>query len=175
MTSLEELSMAYLFSFKPLIIKYLLMKVYRLTPKKYATDLSGMGAKLYGGRWNRVGISILYTSENLSLSVLENIVHINNPTLLPTFRAITIEIPDSFKEYSTDDFSDNWREQEGFENLRKLTDNFVEKREFLAMKVPSAIIEMEYNFLINPQHPLFKDISIIKQQDFSFDQRLFSR
>ena len=151
------------------------MKVYRLTPKKYATDLSGMGAKLYGGRWNRVGVSILYTSENLSLSVLENIVHINNPTFLPTFQAITIEIPDSFKEYFTDDFPDNWQEQEGFENLRELTDDFVEKREFLSMKVPSAIIDVEYNFLINPQHPLFKKIEVINQQDFSFDQRLFSR
>ena len=151
------------------------MKVYRLTPKKYATDLSGMGAKLYGGRWNRVGVSILYTSENLSLSVLENIVHINNPTFLPTFQAITIEIPDSFKEYFTDDFPDNWQEQEGFENLRELTDDFVEKREFLSMKVPSAIIDVEYNFLINPQHPLSKKIEIINQQDFSFDQRLFSR
>ena len=151
------------------------MKVYRLTPKKYATDLSGTGAKLYGGRWNRVGVSILYTSENLSLCVLENIVHINNPAFLPTFQAITIEIPDSFQEYSINDFPGNWREQEGFENLRKLTDDFVEKREFLVMKVPSAIIDVEYNFLINPQHSLFKEVKIINQQEFSFDQRLFTR
>lgn len=151
------------------------MKVYRLTPKKYATDLSGMGAKLYGGRWNRVGISLLYTSENLSLSVLENIVHINNPNFLPTFQAITIEIPNSIKEYYKGDFVENWRNQDAFESLRKLTDNFVEKNEFLAMKVPSAIIDVEYNFLINPQHPLFKEVKIINQQEFSFDQRLFSR
>ena len=152
-----------------------MMKVYRLTPKKYATDLSGMGAKLYGGRWNRVGISLLYTSENLSLSVLENIVHINNPNFLPTFQAITIEIPNSIKEYYKGDFVENWRNQDAFESLRKLTDNFVEKNEFLAMKVPSAIIDVEYNFLINPQHPLFKEVKIINQQEFSFDQRLFSR
>ncbi len=151
------------------------MKVYRLTPKKYATDLSGMGAKLYGGRWNRVGVSLLYTSENLSLSVLENIVHINNPTFLPIFQAITIEIPDSFQKYSTNDFPDNWHNQDGFESLRKLTDKFVDKKEFLAMKVPSAIIDVEYNFLINPQHSLFKEIKIINQQEFSFDQRLFTR
>jgi RES domain-containing protein len=151
------------------------MKVYRLTPKKYATDLSGMGAKLYGGRWNRVGVSLLYTSENLSLSVLENIVHINNPNFLPTFQAITIEIPDSIQEFVINDFPDNWRNQETFESLRKLTDNFVEKKEFLAMKVPSAIIDVEFNFLINPQHSLFKEIKIINQQEFSFDQRLFTR
>lgn len=151
------------------------MKVYRLTPKKYATDLSGMGAKLYGGRWNRVGVSLLYTSENLSLSVLESIVHINNPTFLPIFQAITIEIPDSFQEYSTNNFPDNWHNQDGFESLRKLTDKFVDKKEFLAMKVPSAIIDVEYNFLINPQHSLFKEVKIINQQEFSFDQRLFTR
>jgi RES domain-containing protein len=167
--------MAYLFSFKPLIINNLLMKVYRLTPKKYATDLSGMGAKLYGGRWNRVGLALLYTSENLSLSVLENIVHINNPVFLPTFQAITIHIPESIKEYSTDDFPENWRNQDTFESLRKLTDNFVKKKEFLVMKVPSAIIDIEFNFLINPQHSLFKEVKIINQQEFSFDQRLFTR
>jgi RES domain-containing protein len=151
------------------------MKVYRLTPKKYATDLSGMGAKLYGGRWNSVGVSMLYTSENLSLSILENIVHINNPAFLPTFQAIIIEIPDSFKAYSVDDFLDNWREQDAFGSLRKLTEDFVEKRKFLAMKVPSAIIDIEYNFLINPQHSLFKEVKIVNQQEFSFDQRLFTR
>lgn len=151
------------------------MKVHRVTPQKFALDLSGTGAKLYGGRWNRVGVPLLYTSENLSLAVLENIVHIQNPAILPPYKAITIEIPDSFKEYSVTNFPDNWLIQEGFEALWKLTDNFVKSGEFLAIKVPSAIIEMEYNFLINPQHPLFKDISVVKQQDFSFDQRLFTR
>ncbi len=151
------------------------MKIYRITPKKYATDLSGMGAKLYGGRWNRVGVSLLYTSENLSLAVLENIVHISNPTILPTFKSLTVEIPESFKEYSISDFPDDWTNQESFEELRKLTDNFIKSGQYLAMKVPSAIIEMEYNFLINPQHALFKDVTVTNQQDFSFDQRLFSR
>ncbi len=151
------------------------MKIHRITPQKFALDLSGMGAKLYGGRWNRVGVPLLYTSENLSLAVLENIVHIQNPAILPTFKAITIEIPDSFREYSVNDFPENWVSQDGFEELRKLTDDFIKSGEFLSMKVPSAIIEMEYNFLVNPQHSLFKDISIIKQQDFSFDQRLFTR
>ncbi len=151
------------------------MKIYRITPQKFALDLSGMGAKLYGGRWNRVGVPMLYTSENLSLAVLENVVHIQNPAILPTFKAITIELPGSFKEYSVNDFSENWVSQDGFEELRKLTDDFVKAGEFLAMKVPSAIIEMEFNFLINPQHPLFKEISIVKQQHFSFDQRLFTR
>ena len=151
------------------------MKVHRVIPQKFALDLSGTGAKLYGGRWNRVGVPLLYTSENLSLAVLENIVHIQNPAISPPYKAITIEIPDSFKEYSVTNFPDNWLIQEGFEALWKLTDNFVKSGEFLAIKVPSAIIEMEYNFLINPQHPLFKDISVVKQQDFSFDQRLFTR
>jgi RES domain-containing protein len=151
------------------------MKIYRITPQKFALDLSGMGAKLYGGRWNRVGVPLLYTSENLSLAVLENIVHIQNPAILPTFKAITIEIPDSFREYSTNDFPKNWINQNAFEELRKLTDNFIESGKFLAMKVPSAVIEMEYNFLINPQHFLFKEVKIINQQEFSFDQRLFTR
>jgi RES domain-containing protein len=151
------------------------MKLYRITPRKFASDLSGTGAKLYGGRWNRIGVPLLYTSENLSLAVLENIVHVQNPAILPTFKALTIEIPDSYKEYSIEDLPNNWVSQNSFEALQNLTDEFVKSGEYLAMKVPSAIVEMECNFLINPIHPLFNDVSMIKQQDFSFDQRLFSR
>ncbi len=151
------------------------MKVYRLATKKYVTDLSGKGARMYGGRWNRVGVSLLYTSENLSLCVLESIVHVQNSASLPAFEVITIEIPDSFKEYFVNDLPNNWVIQDGFEALRKLTDEFIKSGDFLAMKVPSAIVEMEFNFLINPLHPLFRQISIINQKDFSFEKRLFSR
>lgn len=151
------------------------MKIHRITPQKYALDLSGTGAKLYGGRWNRVGVPLLYTSENLSLAVLENIVHIQNPAFLPVYQAITIQIPDAIQEYSIDDFPENWPTQDGFEALRRITDDFVRTQEFLAMKVPSAIIQEEYNILINPIHPLFQEIKIVKQQNFSFDERLFTR
>jgi RES domain-containing protein len=151
------------------------MKIYRIIPKKFASDLSGTGAKLYGGRWNRIGVPLLYTSENLSLAVLENIVHVQNPAILPIFKALTIEIPNSYQEYSVEDLPNNWVSQNSFEALQILTDDFIKSGQYLAMKVPSATVEMEYNLLINPVHPLFKNISIIKQQDFSFDQRLFSR
>ena len=47
------------------------MTVYRFTHKKFAGELSGTGARLVGGRWNPVGVSVVYTSESISLALLE--------------------------------------------------------------------------------------------------------
>ncbi|MBK7637232.1 MAG: RES family NAD+ phosphorylase [Saprospiraceae bacterium] len=58
------------------------MEVYRICRSKYSNDLSGEGAKLYGGRWNRPGIAALYTSESRALALLELIVHFNSANAL---------------------------------------------------------------------------------------------
>ncbi|MBK8348315.1 MAG: RES family NAD+ phosphorylase [Saprospiraceae bacterium] len=58
------------------------MEVYRITREKYAADLTGEGARLYGGRWNRPGVAALYTSEARSLAILELLVHFNSAEAL---------------------------------------------------------------------------------------------
>jgi RES domain-containing protein len=47
------------------------MILYRFAHRKFAKDLSGTGARLKGGRWNPPGIPVIYTSENISLALLE--------------------------------------------------------------------------------------------------------
>ena len=49
------------------------MDVYRIGKNKYIKDLSGDGARLYGGRWNYQGYRVLYASESLALAILEYI------------------------------------------------------------------------------------------------------
>ncbi|NIR50304.1 RES family NAD+ phosphorylase [candidate division KSB1 bacterium] len=59
------------------------MKVYRIARSAYIEDLSGTGARLYGGRWNHKGTSIVYTSKNRALATVEYLVHVSL-AILPT-------------------------------------------------------------------------------------------
>ena len=43
------------------------------------------------------------------------------------------------------------------------------------MRVPSAIIQHEYNYLINPSHSLFSEITLKSVNPFSFDKRAFGK
>ena len=71
------------------------MIVYRLTSGDHINDLSGTGSKLYGGRWNSVGLNATYTTENISLAVLEVLVHIKKYRLPLDYHLVTISIPDN--------------------------------------------------------------------------------
>ncbi|MFC5413192.1 RES family NAD+ phosphorylase [Larkinella bovis] len=151
------------------------MYVYRIASKEYIEDLSGEGARLYGGRWNREGVAVLYTASSLSLAAWEYWVHLDDSITLDqnAFAAATIEIPDSsILELPplTPALADNE------EYLFSLTDNWIVKNEHLCMKVPSFVIEGEFNYLINPLHPLAKaNMGLVKVNSYSFDKRAFGK
>jgi len=150
------------------------MKVYRITKAKYSQDLSGTGAKLYGGRWNSKGTAILYTAENKALAALKSLVHFD-PVLVPkNLKIITIEIPKrAIKNLGQDKLPKGWKSNPVLLELSEIGKKWVESNSSLALKVPSVIIPGEYNVLVNPEHKLFSTIKILEQEDFSFDERLF--
>ena len=69
------------------------MTVFRFCSSKYAGDISGTGAKLYGGRWNPVGLPLLYTSEHISLGLLELLANSYTLEALADIQLIELEIP----------------------------------------------------------------------------------
>lgn len=153
------------------------MKLYRLSREKYATDISGTGAKLNGGRWNSRGKSALYTAENRSLAVLEVAVHMDFDLIPEDYFLIVIELPEkaSIKNITVSDLSKHWDSLPHSESTQLLGDDFLDANQFLALKVPSAIVPHEYNFIINPLHPDFSKVKIITLEAFTFDNRLFKR
>lgn len=150
------------------------MIVYRLARKAFKSDLKGTGAEKYGGRWNNIGMPMLYTCEHQSLCVLEFAVHMQLSLMPQDLYMISVEIPDSKKTLiKAQGFPYNW-DQTPHNNATQLYgDQFLEKEEYLAMSVPSSIVKAERNILINPKHKLAGEIRIVAEYHFSFDKRLF--
>lgn len=150
------------------------MKVYRLTRKKYARDLSGVGASLYGNRWNSKGVFMLYTAESRALALLEVLVHIRIENLPSDYVMVEIEIPNNSEATSIhkNHLGGNWNIFPHVSSTQALGDEFVRRQKELLCKVPSAVVENEYNYLLNPFHSDFKKVKVISVSDFPVDDRL---
>lgn len=151
------------------------MIVFRLSRKKYAKSLSGKGAALIGNRWNSKGIEMIYTAESRALAMAEVVVHLTLATLPNDFLLLEILIPDkvAILELNPKLLSKNWNAFPHHIDTQRLGDQFVRDNQFAVMKVPSAVVQGDYNFIINPYHTQFKMIKITAQLPFLFDQRLF--
>jgi RES domain-containing protein len=142
----------------------------------YTRDLSGAGPRLYGGRWNPKGVSVIYTSESRALAVLEFYVHLSRSVILPGLSIVSIEIPDSVsrKEIAMSDLPKNWRTYPAPPELAAIGAEWVRSRESLLLHVPSAIMPPERNSLINPVHSEMRKVRIIEIEEYGLDQRLIS-
>ena len=149
------------------------MILYRLTRCVYANDLSGAGARLYGGRWSSIGKAVVYLASSSSLAVLEVLVHLQ-PLLVPDDYCRTeIEVPDnSIKSVKIEELPNDWRDISPPQILSRVGDSFVKEGKYLLLKVPSTIVPTEFNYLLNPDHPFIAKVKVIHMQPFSFDERL---
>ncbi|MBL7703344.1 MAG: RES family NAD+ phosphorylase [Ferruginibacter sp.] len=151
------------------------MIIYRLAIEAFKDDLSGTGSKLFGGRWNFPGRPAIYTSENISLAVLEIIANANKDNIPPGYCLLKIQVPDNlpFKLIKHSGLKDKWYTD--FEYAQFIGSNFLESGKEAMLKMPSAIVKEEYNFLLNPAHPDFKKIAIKESVPFDVDIRLLKK
>ncbi len=153
------------------------MIVYRITKLKYARDLSGLGAERTGGRWNSKGTAVLYCSNSIAHASMEVVVNLpwGNPP--PGYVLVAIEIPETIKEtiLPIKDLPKNWNRYPHPEKTQKLGDKFIREGKSLLLKVPSASVQGDHNYLINPNHKDFSKVKIKSIEPFGFDERLFYR
>lgn len=148
------------------------MLVYRLTKPEYIKDLSGIGASMYGGRWNKKGRPVLYTGESKEITLLETIVH-TPPMLIPKLAIATIEIPDnSIKNLNIKDLPKNWYTYPAPDILAEIADVWLQKSEFIALRVPSCIVHSASNYILNCAHKDYRKVKLISVKKFHFDTRL---
>src|SRR5215203_1042535 len=137
------------------------MEIYHIGTKKFATQLTGEGAKLHGGRWNSIGTPCLYTAESIALCVLEYAANVSLQFLPPSLAITVYTIPDkSWKEFALEDLPKNWQEVPAPSEPQEWGSQHLEETNDLALKIPSVIIPSEYNYILDPLHPDFKKISI---------------
>lgn len=148
--------------------------VYRISKAKYIRDLTGTGARLYGGRWNPRGHAVLYTAENKSLAALEFLVHVDQHTIPKDLKILTIKIPKNTLEvFSTRRFNKINTLPDAKIQFQELGKEWLIGQSSLVLQVPSILIPGESNLLINPLHPDFKKLKITKEEDFLLDERFF--
>jgi RES domain-containing protein len=145
------------------------MILYRCALTKWAKDLTGQGAFNFGGRWNSPGRYAIYTAENNLLAVMEVAIRVPLNNISADYIMIPISVPDQQEVY-VPKLAKNWNRNQ--KSTRAIGDLFLEENKYLLMKVPSALMNNAYNFLINPNHKFFKEVKVQKSQSLLFDERL---
>ena len=150
------------------------MIVYRVANSKYKElTLSGIGAEKVGGRWNEVGTRAVYCSENISLALLEYYVHSEKISNLPKeIQVAKIQFPDEFIIEELEFLPDRWNQYPYSSKTTNVFTNLARNRDFFALKVPSTIVGLESNIILNP---LYKDFGKVEITDFielPIDERL---
>jgi RES domain-containing protein len=149
------------------------MEVFRISIEKFASKIFASGS---ANRWNAKGQFVIYTSSSSSLSTLELVVSRNVVSSSVNYKVMVISIADDdrlIKQIFTKDLPANWRSMDGYASLQTIGSSWYNSQESLVLKVPSAIIPSEFNFVINTEHPDFKKyIKLIRLEDYFWDERL---
>ena len=151
------------------------MIVYRLSHAKYASSLSSSGA---ANRWNQAFQFVIYCSENISLCALELLAHTNGIRPAGEFKIMEIEILDTSKTkiINLKELPKNWHQLQSYAFTQNIGSDWYESKSSLLMKIPSAIIQSEFNYVINTQHQDFhKNVRLADTRAFFWDTRFPSK
>lgn len=152
-----------------------MIKLYRICTTEHISDLSGTGARIYGGRWNHPGYPIVYSSGSRSLAALEFLVHVPMALAPDNLSIAEITITEKIKRESItpEGLPANWRGYPAPEQLANIGTKWIKSKSSLLLDIPSAVVDQEVNTLINPLHPDIKHVSLANVEKFYFDSRLF--
>ncbi len=149
------------------------MLVYRIQKAKYANDISGTGSTLVSGRWHQAGKQpILYTSSNISLAILECLVHLPTVVKPPDLVLLTIDVPDkSIVTIDPKNLPENWNKKGYFDDVQHRGTKWVQGLSSLAILVPS-VTSPDHNILVNPRHSDLSHVTIVDSRPITLDNRL---
>lgn len=154
----------------------MISSAWRLTKTKFADDpLSAEGARLYGGRWNSPGVSVVYFAESISLAVLEVLVHLQATRILDSYSLIRIDFEASaVRTMGADTLPPTWADFPAPAELQALGDAWVESSDSALLRLPSSIVPLEHILLLNPRHPDCNRLTVSEPMPFRLDPRLLT-
>ena len=150
------------------------------TPDYVAQDLSGKGAEITGGRWNRKGLAVVYATGTASLAALETIVHFAAASLPLNRFLVRIDVPDdlwSARRTATAASLDvGWNAVPAGRVSLDFGDAWLkDPAGSLVLEVPSVVVPEESNVLLNARHPQMKRVRATKLRLWQYDGRLGRR
>lgn len=147
------------------------------SPSYNYDDMTGKGAEMSGGRWNRRGVPVIYTASSVALAALETIVHTDTGAWPLNRYVMEMAIPDGIWAAAEDveklgALPAVWDAQPAPKETLDFGDAWIASRRSLLLIVPSVIVPQEANILINPNHPDAGEIRIVKTTKFVYDGRI---
>jgi RES domain-containing protein len=150
------------------------LTVWRLCAAKYgAAAFSGEGARLYGGRWSPVGVPVVYAAESRALAVVEILANVDDAETLfdVAWVFVCAEVPEALIEKPSR-FPSTWRQFPHPIETQVVGAEWARSARSVALRLPSAVVPGEFNYLLNPAHPDFKRVKMGRPEPFNFDPRL---
>lgn len=149
------------------------MIVYRVSKKQFAADLTGEGARLFGGRWNHIHTGCLYTSASRALALLEFSVNVNRMLAPKSLSLVAIEIPEkNILKLQITDLPENWQDVPVPGSTRDYGTGLLRKAQHIVIAIPSVVVPEEYNYLLNPLHKDHGKIRIMAISELGYDGRI---
>jgi len=150
--------------------------IWRLVQEKYAREpMSGEGARTYGGRWNEIGIPVIYTSEHRSLAALELLIHLTGTKASGLYKLLSYEFDERLIEpLPVAELPADWRQEPPPVSTAAYGSRWARERRSVALAVPSAVLPEERNIILNPEHSDIGRVKPGKPVDFVFDTRLLA-
>ncbi len=151
-----------------------MVTTWRIVKRKYAAAaFDGEGARIAGGRWNSKGRRVVYTSESAALAALELLVHLGRSRSLPDYVIFSCTFSERILEtYDPAKLPSNWRSYPAPAALARVGNTWLREQRSAVLRVPSAVIETESNYLFNPAHRDFRRLTIAGPEAFELDLRL---
>lgn len=147
------------------------MLIYRLGSSRYPAN-DGLGASLYGGRWNHKGTPVIYAAASRALCALEVLANANE--LADDYAVTPIELPDDIAivTLSIHALPPGWNAAQTKTETADIGTAWAMRRESVVLLVPSAVIAQEGNYILNPRHSDFSRVRFLTSEPFHFDDRL---
>lgn len=149
--------------------------LYRIIRDRYRYEpLSVVGSRLFGGRWNPKGTSVLYATSTPELGLVETLAHA--PAVryeeLPTYWVFSLDVPDDIRYYRREDLPAYWQD-ETYERTQGWLKDWLATPDQLGVALPSVLVPLSYNIILHPAHASFEQIRVIGQEVQPVDRRLW--
>lgn len=149
------------------------MEVFRICKEQYSGQLKASGS---ANRWNVQGHNVIYAGSSRSLSTLELVVRRASIIPILNYKVIVISIPDDeniITHIYSSELPPNWSTLAAYSRLQEIGIKWYTTQKTLILKVPSAIIPFEYNYVLNTEHPDFTSgVKLVRIEDYFWDKRL---